>query len=210
MSGSRRGLWLGAAGIAVVVLVVAAVVFQPWKLFTSTTVVEADPFAGTPAPSTAAPEASSRPSPPSSTAPTSTSTTVVPGPSSGAPAPAPSSTSPPTSAPAGASPATRSGTFTSLEHTTTGTAKVGVTPDGRPVVFLENLDTSNGPDLKVYLSPQTQGEVAGGVNLGDLKGNKGNQTYSVPPGTDLAKYQSVVIWCQRFSVGFGVAKLSPA
>lgn len=192
MSGSKRGVWVGVAGAAVVLIVVVALVFQPWKLFTSTTVVEADPFSGVPSTS-AVP-----------------STSVPPRPSAGGTGAPSSTTASPTTVPPSASPAARSGMFTSLEHTTTGTAKVGTTPDGRAVVFLENLDTSNGPDLKVYLSPQTQGEVAGGLNLGDLKGNKGNQTYAVPAGTDLGKYQSVVIWCQRFSVGFGVATLSPA
>jgi hypothetical protein len=106
-----------------------------------------------------------------------------------------------------------SGSFTSLAHPTSGTAKIGTAADGAPVVFLENLDTDNGPDLKVYLSPVEPNRgnlVAGGLKLGDLKGNRGNQSYAVPAGTDLGQYKSVVIWCERFSVAFGVAPLGNA
>lgn len=44
-------------------------------------------------------------------------------------------------------------------------------------------------------------------SLGNLKGNIGNQNYAVPAAIDLEKYQSAMIWCQRFSVGFGVAPI---
>src|SRR6266702_5575555 len=46
----------------------------------------------------------------------------------------------------------RSGSFRSLEHATTGTAIVLRRPAGRLVLRLERLTTSNGPDLRVYLS----------------------------------------------------------
>jgi hypothetical protein len=40
-----------------------------------------------------------------------------------------------------------------------------------------------------------------------LKGNKGDQNYELPADVDLAKYQAVTIWCQRFSVNFATAPL---
>jgi len=49
----------------------------------------------------------------------------------------------------------------------------------------------------------------GFIDLGPLKGNRGNQNYAVPAGTDLSKFKSAVIWCRRFLVGFGVAPLLP-
>ncbi len=48
--------------------------------------------------------------------------------------------------------ALRSGSFRSLEHPTTGTAIVLRRPAGRLILRLERLSTSNGPDLRVYLS----------------------------------------------------------
>jgi hypothetical protein len=48
------------------------------------------------------------------------------------------------------------------------------------------------------------------VDLGNLKGNVGDQNYEVPAGTDLSRYDTVVIWCVRFSANFGDAVLAAA
>jgi electron transfer DM13 len=104
------------------------------------------------------------------------------------------------------------GEFRSLEHHTTGTALVLRLADGSTVVRLEGLDTSSGPDVHVTLSttPSTGGDrdYVDYLDLGSLKGNHGNQNYGVPAGTDLSRFRSVVIWCKRFSVGFGVAPIA--
>jgi hypothetical protein len=77
------------------------------------------------------------------------------------------------------------------------------------------VDTSNGPDLFVYLSPN----VASGdesafdenfLNLGRLKGNQGDQNYDLPADVDLTGFASVVIWCDRFNSAFGAADLAAA
>lgn len=47
----------------------------------------------------------------------------------------------------------------------------------------------------------------GFVSLGRLKGNIGAQNYELPAGTDLGRYHSVVIYCQRFHVVFATATL---
>ena len=102
--------------------------------------------------------------------------------------------------------------FRSLEHGTTGRALILRLGDGSIVVRLEDLDTSNGPDVHVTLSPapSTAGDRDFGdyLDLGSLKGNRGNQNYGVPAGTDLTLFHSVVIWCKRFSVCFGVAPIA--
>ncbi len=72
---------------------------------------------------------------------------------------------------------------------------------------------TNGPDLHVYLAkhpdPTTSGEVNdnGYLDLGGIKGNQGSQNYSIPAGTDISLYKSVVIYCQPFHVVFSVAPL---
>ncbi len=106
------------------------------------------------------------------------------------------------------------GSFRSLEHATSGRALVLELPDGSRILRLEDLKTSNGPDLVVYLSrlPAGLGWRDYGrefVDLGPLKGNVGNQNYSIPAGTDIETFRSAVIWCRRFAVGFGVAPLDP-
>jgi hypothetical protein len=45
------------------------------------------------------------------------------------------------------------------------------------------------------------------VELGGLKGNKGNANYTIPASVDLDELTSVTIWCRRFSVSFGAAAL---
>jgi len=108
----------------------------------------------------------------------------------------------------------RSGSFRSLEHATTGRAIVLRRPAGRLILRLERLSTSNGPDLRVYLShvPASSDLRAyriGFIDLGALKGNRGSQNYAIPAGTDVSAFKSAVIWCRRFAVGFGVAPLQP-
>jgi Electron transfer DM13 len=107
-----------------------------------------------------------------------------------------------------------SGSFRSLEHATTGKAIVLHGPGGSPILRLEHLSTSNGPDLRVYLSHvPASGDLhayrTGFIDLGALKGNRGSQNYAIPAGTDLPAFKSAVIWCRRFAVGFGVAPLPP-
>lgn len=91
-------------------------------------------------------------------------------------------------------------------HKAEGVAKVINLADGRTFLRVENLKATNGPDLYVYLS--TGKDVSDIVNLGRLKGNIGNQNYEIPAGTDLSKYNTVLIWCKAFSTLFGSAKLS--
>lgn len=105
------------------------------------------------------------------------------------------------------------GSFRSLEHETTGRAELIRLANGSHVLRFENLDTSNGPDLVVYLSelPSNLGWRDYGrrfIDLGRLKANRGNANYVIPAGTDVSKYRSAVIWCRRFTVGFGVAPLT--
>jgi Electron transfer DM13 len=104
------------------------------------------------------------------------------------------------------------GQFRSLGHSTSGRAAVLEVPDGRRFLRLEDLHTSNGPDLFVYLSTT----AADGprdrfdddfVGLGRLKANQGNQNYEIATGVRLDRYRSAVIWCRRFTYAFGAAPL---
>jgi Electron transfer DM13 len=101
----------------------------------------------------------------------------------------------------------RAGSFVPGEHDISGTAHFISTAKG-VVLRLERLRTTNGPDVRVYLSTLTNGQVDGrDLQVAPIKGNQGDQNYLLPAGTDVSKYQSVVIWCERFSVGFGHAVL---
>jgi hypothetical protein len=91
-------------------------------------------------------------------------------------------------------------------HNAEGVAKVIYVEGGSDVLRLENFRVTNGPDLYVYLS--TDEQASDFVDLGRLKANNGNQNYDIPEGTDLSKYDTVVIWCKAFSVFFGGAELA--
>ena len=127
----------------------------------------------------------------------------------------PSSASPPTSPPAAIEPVELArGELRSLDHGTSGVTRLLELADGRRIVRLEGLDTSNGPDLYVYLTANpTDGEESGFdddyVNLGRLKGNQGDQNYDLPTDVDLTRHTTVVIWCDRFDSAFGAADLGP-
>jgi hypothetical protein len=198
----KRLLWAGipaAAAVAVFVLVF----FQPQKLFLDDRVYE-------PAPAATVPPADSA----TGSLEGVTTDPAVPGQTNGGGGTArlvdPGSTIP--AEPEGPKESAR-GAFRSLEHTTSGQAIVTEFPDGRRVLRFEDFATSNGPDLRVYLSAGSSDAGFGKeygedfVELGRLKGNLGSQNYEIPAGTDLSNYRNAVVWCARFSVGFGVATL---
>jgi hypothetical protein len=166
--------------------------FQPQKLWIDDRVEEPIPVAAVADP------------------PTSSTSAASSSAASGAPSTSPS-TAPPSTAPPEPVELAR-GEFVSLDHGTSGVTRVLELGDGAQIVRLEGLDTSNGPDLYVYVTATpADGEESAFddeyVNLGRLKGNQGDQNYELPPGTDLARFSTVVIWCDRFDSAFGAADL---
>jgi hypothetical protein len=106
------------------------------------------------------------------------------------------------------------GNFRGLAHETKGVATVHQVGDGKRILRLTNFETSNGPDVRVYLVAAEDAKdnetvkKAGFIDLGSMKGNKGDQNYDMPADVDLNKYRSVSIWCARFGVNFGAASLA--
>jgi len=111
--------------------------------------------------------------------------------------------------------ALESGRFYGIAHPTRGIATIYQTGDKTLVLRLTNFSTSNGPDVHVYMVATDDAkdaatvERAGFVDLGVIKGNIGDQNYTLANDIDLAKYRAVSIWCKRFSVNFGAAALRP-
>ena len=79
----------------------------------------------------------------------------------------------------------RSGALTGIDHRAAGTAAIHRLPEAG------------------------QREPDGGVNLGRLKGNKGDQQYELPAGTDPDDYGGVFVWCRQFATAFAAAPLNP-
>ncbi len=185
--GKRAAIMAGLL-VAAVAVAVGLYLFQPWRIFTSSTITEDIPAAAplavpsqTPTAEPSAPAVSAAPAAPA--APRELAT----------------------------------GQFISHEHASSGTVRILELADGSRILRLEGLDTSDGPDLKVWLSdaPVIEG-VAGWhvfddgayLDLGALKANKGDQNYEIPAATVLGDYTSVSIWCARFAVSFAAAELN--
>ena len=106
------------------------------------------------------------------------------------------------------------GQFHGVAHDGKGFATIYQTPDGKRVLRLSEFETSNGPDLQLYLvaaddaSDSEMVKKAGFITLGALKGNKGDQNYELANDLDLSKYRAVTVWCRRFGVNFATAPLS--
>ena len=189
-SGSARRArwwWIGGGAVLVVALVIAGLVFQPWLLFVDVRVDDEIP-AASPA---ATPVVS----------PTSTGDPV----DSVTPAP-----------PAGPVDLL-TGSLISHEHDTSGQVRVIENADGSRQLALVGLQTTNGPDVHVWLSagPVVEGRdgwyTAAGydhIDLGPIKGNLGDQLYDVPADADLAVFRTVDLWCVQFGVSFGAAALA--
>lgn len=181
----RRTVALVLAPLIVLAAVVGLWAFQPWKVFTHSTIDEALPTVSAEPPSAVGPEAPVG-------------------------SPAVTASTPPAPAPV----VIAQGAFVSQEHETGGVAKVVSLPDGSRVLRLENFSTSDGPDVHVWLAEQVAGagwnsyEDGRYVKLGKIKATSGNQNYPIPADASLAGLRSVVIWCDRFNVAFGSAPLA--
>lgn len=96
-------------------------------------------------------------------------------------------------------------------HRGSGSATIYRLPDGGGVLRLENFSVTNGPRLHVILTPSANPEgragvrAEGHVDLGGLKGNRGDQNYPIPADADLSSFGSAVIYCVPFNVVFSVA-----
>jgi electron transfer DM13 len=115
---------------------------------------------------------------------------------------------------ANASTPLETGAFHDVAHTGKGTASIYQLAGGKRILRFTNFETSNGPDVHVYLVAANDAadsetvKKAGFVEVGALKGNIGDQNYELASDVDLAKYRAVTIWCKRFGVNFATAPLS--
>lgn len=192
----KTGFRIGAL-VAVALLLGAALLFKPWLLFIDQRVDDAIPdvVATTSATSAMAPEQSGKMEKTDAMDAMDSGKNAANGPALIA-----------------------QGTFISHEHSTTGTASiVKDSATGKSQLVLSDLNTSNGPDVHVWLSkaPVIEGQagwfVAGEhehVDLGQIKGNVGNQVYDLPSNINVDDWTSVVLWCDDFNVSFGAAALS--
>lgn len=125
--------------------------------------------------------------------------TPVPSPSPAAAEP------PPPPSPSAMAKIIASGNFQKFLYNVSGKALVIQTGDSKVLRF-EDFFTPNGPQLKIYLSTST--DLAGAIDLGEVRATEGNVNYALESGIDTKKYNHVLIWCEPFRVLFGYAVLN--
>ena len=98
------------------------------------------------------------------------------------------------------------GEFTGHIRRTSGAARLLTLGDGVQILRLENLHTTLGPRLRVWLSdtpvdharfPWRKVAHTNHIDLGRLRANRVNANYAVPNGADTDALSSVILWCER-------------
>lgn len=102
---------------------------------------------------------------------------------------------------------TKTSTFTGKsDHITTGGVTIVKHADGTATVTLEDDFSLDGaPDPRVGFGKD--GKFVEASDLGELKMLNGKQTYTVPASINVDDFNEIYIWCLKFSVPLGVAKL---
>lgn len=100
-----------------------------------------------------------------------------------------------------------SGSFAGVDgHAGAGKATVVRAPSGERTLTFTEFDVDPGPTVEVYLT-RDPGEIDDRIELGQLKGNVGDQQYPIPGSADLGAYDTVVLYCIPFTVRIAVAPL---
>lgn len=89
--------------------------------------------------------------------------------------------------------------------TVTGAVSIYSDSSNNYVLALNDFETSNGPDLHVYLSQEEL--PIHFIDLGNLKSTNGNQLYNIPEGTTVELYKYALIHCQEYNHLFGSSLL---
>ncbi len=109
--------------------------------------------------------------------------------------------------PAAADSMVRVGEFTGMsDHVTTGSVTVAKTDEGYVITLEDNFNFDGAPDPKVALGKD--GTYDPSTLIRALDSNSGKQSYIVPAGIDVSLFNEVYIWCEKYSVGLGVAPLN--
>ena len=88
--------------------------------------------------------------------------------------------------------------------TVNGSAEIYLS-NGKWLLKLNSFTTTNGPDLKVYLSKEIQ--PLNFIKVADLKSTSGNQVYDFQGNPDFKQNKYVLIHCEQFNHLFGFAEL---
>lgn len=99
------------------------------------------------------------------------------------------------------------GTFVGASnHITTGTVAIVESDGGYEVVLGEDFSLDGAPDPKLGFG--TDGQYDDSTTFAILENLTGSQTYELPASIDPSAHNEFYIWCEKFAVPLGVAKLN--
>lgn len=91
------------------------------------------------------------------------------------------------------------------DHSTQGTVSIRVTSTGRVLVLGADFEFDGAPDPKLGFGKD--GFQADSL-FAKLERNYGFQTYKLPAEFDPAHHNEIWLWCEKFRVPLGVARLT--
>ena len=101
---------------------------------------------------------------------------------------------------------TASGTFIGQsDHVTTGGVSILKTQAGYIVVLESDFSLDGAPDPKIGFG--SDGKFASKTLFTPLNNKEGLQVYEVPKTVKVTDFNEIYIWCEKFNVPLGVAKL---
>ena len=100
------------------------------------------------------------------------------------------------------------GTFSGAQgHDAAGTVEI-LREDGRTTIrFGSDFFLDGAPDPKIGFG---RNRFVDGTIISELKTLKGRQDYVVPASIDVSEFNEIWLWCERFGVPLGVAKVRQA
>jgi hypothetical protein len=103
--------------------------------------------------------------------------------------------------------AVRQGSFKGLSnHDTSGTVTLVKVGDGYVIELGADFVFDGAPDPKVAFGKDGRYDPATLIEL--LRANSGAQSYAVPNTINPEDFNEIYIWCEKYSVGLGVASIN--
>lgn len=100
----------------------------------------------------------------------------------------------------------RQGSFKGLSnHVATGTASLVKVDDGYVIELSTDFVFDGAPDPKIAFGKDGKFDPA--TLIEPLQANSGAQSYVVPTTINPDDFNEIYIWCERYSVGLGVASI---
>lgn len=96
------------------------------------------------------------------------------------------------------------------DHKASGTVHLVNVEGKRQLHFTPDFSIEKGPDVYVTLTNGPKPVKGASLTIARLARFSGEQSFELPANIDLGKYSHVVLWCKKYSVSMGQAKLEAA